>query len=159
MRKLTSCGVLCFHKNQFLLMKRAHRYDLPKGHLYETESEIECALRHLQEETGIRADAIQLDHGFRFVITYFPLYDQYPNELVEKTTVIFVARTTAEPTIELSAEHVGYEWIDWNPPHIIERETINGLMAAIEQYYGAQGNPIQWHFQAASRDEGNFPTA
>lgn len=146
MREFTSCGVLCFYKDAFLLMKREHRYDLPKGHLHKGESEMAGALRQLQEETGIRPDQVELDRSFRYSVTYYPIYKRYPGEFIEKTSVIFVARLLAEVQIQLTEEHIGYEWVRWNPPHIIERETINGLMAAIEQHYGHQGTPMHWQF-------------
>ena len=56
MQQLKSCGVLVFRDEpslSFLLMEHTQRLDLPKGHVDPGESEIECALRELEEETGI----------------------------------------------------------------------------------------------------------
>ncbi|MGL4880559.1 MAG: NUDIX domain-containing protein, partial [Waterburya sp.] len=50
MEKVKSCGIICFTRTQqpsFLLMKRSHRYDLPKGHIEPGETELQCALREL----------------------------------------------------------------------------------------------------------------
>ena len=63
MRKLYSYGVLIVRGepiDSFLLMRHATRWDLPKGHIDEGETEIQCALRELVEETGITADDICL---------------------------------------------------------------------------------------------------
>jgi len=144
MRKLTSCGVLVFCGDSFLLMVRTNGYDLPKGHRREEESEIDCALRELEEETGIQAKQIKIDPNFRYEVMYYSVYPQ-TNELVEKTTVIFVG--ILQEAVEINykpEEHIGYEWISWQPPHIIERETINGLMAAVEQHYANAGPPSHW---------------
>jgi len=62
--QVRSSGVIVFRKQpqlSFLLMKHANRWDLPKGHVDPGESDIECALRELDEETGIQRDDIKLD--------------------------------------------------------------------------------------------------
>ena len=61
-RKVKSCGILCFRKRPtiaFLLMRHPHRYDLPKGHIREGESERVCAIREFTEETGISEKEIK----------------------------------------------------------------------------------------------------
>ena len=62
MRKVKSCGVLVLSADErsFLLMRHRNRWDLPKGHIEPDESELDCALRELREETGISADQIEL---------------------------------------------------------------------------------------------------
>ena len=65
--QVKACGVLVFRgtpPHSFLLMKHAHRWDLPKGHLEAGETDIECAMREMEEETGIPRDAIKA--GSRF---------------------------------------------------------------------------------------------
>lgn len=143
MREITSCGVLVFDKDSFLLMRHDKRYDLPKGHVKPGETELQTALRELEEETGIRAEDVELDPDFRYAVTYFPVYKRFGNELVEKTTVIFVAHLKHSVDVQVS-EHIAFEWVDWNPPHVIERETINALLAAIEQHFAERGRPSQW---------------
>jgi bis(5'-nucleosidyl)-tetraphosphatase len=148
MREVTSCGVLCFDGDSFLLMRHDKRYDLPKGHMKPGETELQTALRELHEETGIAHDDVEIDPDFRYVVTYFPVYKSLGNELVEKTTIIFVAHLKRSIAVQLS-EHVAFEWVAWNPPHIIERETINALLAAIEQHYALRGRPSQWRSNSA----------
>ena len=73
MREIKACGVLVVRGDpveSFLLMKHRDRWDLPKGHLDDDESDVECALRELEEETGIAADDIELIPGFQFVTIY-----------------------------------------------------------------------------------------
>src|SRR5437016_5143127 len=109
MRVLKSCGVIVFRREPelgFLLMCHPDRYDLPKGHIREGESETDCALRELHEETGLAADAVQIEPGFRFTTTYYPRYRRFNNEVVEKTVVIFLAWLQGEHAIAVS-EHQG----------------------------------------------------
>ena len=69
MKKTKACGVLVFRRQpqlSFLLMKHPHRYDLPKGHIEEGETEEQCALREMWEETGISFHSVRLQPGFRY---------------------------------------------------------------------------------------------
>ena len=73
MERIKSCGVLLFRsepKRSFLLMRHADRWDLPKGHVDQGETETQCALRELWEETGIEANAIRIDPQFRYTLEY-----------------------------------------------------------------------------------------
>lgn len=131
LRQVKSCGVLLFRRSPqlaFLLMKHANRYDLPKGQLEPGETELACALRELAEETGIAADQVRIDPEFRFTEIYCPRYKRFGGDKVEKTLVIFLGFLNTEVPVAVS-EHVGFEWIDWNPPHQIQAETVDPLLA------------------------------
>ena len=120
MRKLKSCGVLIFRQQpelSFLLMKHPHRYDIPKGHIKKGESETECAMRELDEETGFSGADVRIEEGFEFRDTYFPKYKRFGGEKVEKTLVVFLGRLLADREVTLT-EHQGHEWIPWRPPKI-----------------------------------------
>lgn len=127
MRIEKSCGVLIFQerpRRSFLLLVDGHRLDLPKGHIKRGESELQCALRELEEETGLRGTEIALVDGFRFETTYAP------NKRTEKTVVLFAAELTG-PCAIVTPDHDDYAWVDWRPPHDYrEFPTIhNGLLA------------------------------
>lgn len=111
----------------FLLMHKLNRYDLPKGHMEAGETELECALRELYEESGIEANLLQIDEIFRFTTTYKTRY------LGEKTVVIFLGWLQEEVVIKLS-EHSSYSWVEWKPPHEIQEKMINPLLEQLEQY-------------------------
>jgi bis(5'-nucleosidyl)-tetraphosphatase len=132
-----ACGVLVFRDDpveSFLLMRHRKRLDLPKGHIEPGESEIECALRELWEETGIRAKDVELDPNFRWTTEYDVDGRRYGlGERVHKTVVIFLGKLRG--TVEIAcSEHVGFEWIAWQPPHSIQSQTIDPLLAAVAQY-------------------------
>lgn len=136
MRKLYSYGVLIVRGDpihSFLLMKHADRWDLPKGHIDEGETEVECALRELVEETGITADDIELDTDFCFSLSYDVQPKRLKGETCRKTTTIYLGRLVRDVEIQIT-EHEGYEWFDWQPPHEIQKETIDPCLAALAAY-------------------------
>lgn len=116
-------------------MKHPHRYDLPKGHIEEGESELECALRELREETGISEDQVRMDPDFRFEQTYYPTYRRFGGERVEKAVVIFLAWLRNDETGVSATEHFSYEWVEWNPPHRIQAKTIDPLLERVAAYF------------------------
>jgi len=137
MRKVKACGVLVFRREpepSFLVMKHARRLDLPKGHLERGESEQQCALREMTEETGIPADAVQLDPDFRYQEVYYPHEARFGPGRVEKTLVIFLGWLQQEHPILLT-EHKGYEWLKWDPPHKLQKFTLDPLLKSLAQYF------------------------
>ncbi len=136
MRKIMSCGVLVVEGNpvkQFLLMEHADRLDLPKGHVDPGETELECALRELVEETGITADDIELDPNFRFTHEYSVWPRKFDGEECLKTLVVFLGRLQKDVDI-VPTEHQGYRWVDWQPPHEIQKQTIDPLLASLDEF-------------------------
>jgi bis(5'-nucleosidyl)-tetraphosphatase len=140
MQQVKSCGFILFKgdrtdpQKSFLLMKHRDRYDLPKGHVEPGESDLECALREMTEETGIPASAVTIESDFQFRSVYHPKYARYNNEVIEKTLIIFLGWVDT-PTVLPSSEHLGYEWIDWQPPQQIQLQTIDPLLAEVDAYF------------------------
>lgn len=131
MRTVKSCGVLCLKNPDqpaFLLMRHSHRYDLPKGHLEAGETEEECAIRELREETGISPTQLQWIDGFRHETSYRTCYRRFGNQPVQKTLVIFAAWVPDDVDV-IPSEHQAAEWMPWDPPHAIQELTIDPLLA------------------------------
>ena len=121
-----------------LLMKYPTRYDLPKGHMEFGENELSCALRELYEETGIEASTLHLYESFRFTTTYQTGYKRFRGTVIEKTVVIFLGWLKQDVNIKLS-EHSSSTWVEWNPPHAIQKKTIDPLLKELDQYLQKNG--------------------
>lgn len=135
-----ACGFLIVRGNpvsSFLLMKHPDRWDLPKGHVDAGESEMQCALRELEEETGIQANEISVDPHFRYEIQYVVNYNnRFGGQECLKTVVYFLGRLNGDVGIRLT-EHGEFHWFDWKPPHDIQEKTINPLLAAVAAHFKA----------------------
>lgn len=135
MRNIQAAGVLVMREEptrSFLLLKHRDRWDLPKGHFDEGENDLQCALRELHEETGIAPRDIRLDPDFRCTLEYEVQSKRF-GERCRKTLVIFLAHLLHDLPIELT-EHIGYRWFDWHPPHRIQSQTIDPVLAAVEKH-------------------------
>lgn len=120
---------------QFLLMQHPNRWDLPKGHAEPGESLEQTALRETQEETGIPASQISLDPDFRFSVSYPVTYRKHGDRVFQKTVHYFLGFLDDVPEV-CCTEHIGYKWFPWNPPHKIQAQGIDPLLAAVEQHLG-----------------------
>jgi len=109
----TSAGIVLFRKEDsktlFLLLHYpSGHWDFVKGKMEKDESTHETAIRETREETGIR------DIAFIENFEEWIKYDfQYQGELVHKKVVFFLAETKTKE-IEISHEHLGYTWMDYN---------------------------------------------
>ena len=104
MPEAKSCGVLIFRGRpirEFLLMRHADRWDLPKGHVDPGETEVQCALRELREETGIGAADVRLIDGFRFE-SHYPVRAKKSGKLYDKTLVIFLGELQRDVPIAVT---------------------------------------------------------
>jgi 8-oxo-dGTP pyrophosphatase MutT (NUDIX family) len=136
-----SCGFLIVRGNpidSFLLMKHPRRWDLPKGHVDEGETELQCALRELREETGIAAEDIEIDPTFSYENRYMVNQKRYGGKgMVEKKLLVYLARLKNPVKITVT-EHDGYRWFNWNPPHRIQDLTIDSLLETLERHLQQQ---------------------
>jgi 8-oxo-dGTP pyrophosphatase MutT (NUDIX family) len=134
-----SCGILLLCGDpvrSFLLMKHADRWDLPKGHIDPGETEIQCALREMEEETGIPSADVQLDSNFKHIQHYEVQATRYGGKKdakILKTLVIFLGRIPEEREICVS-EHAACRWFPWSPPHHIQSRTIDPLLEDVAAY-------------------------
>jgi 8-oxo-dGTP pyrophosphatase MutT (NUDIX family) len=152
MQELKSCGFIIFRERpefSFLLMKHADRWDLPKGHVDSGESELDCALRELREETGIRPDDLRFDSRFRFTTRYTVRSKRTGSRAVPKTLVVFLACLVRDVSLQ-ATEHLAATWFPWKPPHKIQEQTINPLLEELERHFASSdlafdGQPPQSH--------------
>jgi bis(5'-nucleosidyl)-tetraphosphatase len=132
--EVRSCGVLVMREipeREFLLLRHPKRWDLPKGHLDPGETDLECALRELCEETGITQEDIRIDPDFRYTTNY-AVIGQGGTKL--KTLVILLGYLERDTSIQVT-EHQGYQWFPWRPPHRVQSQTIDPLLAEVERFF------------------------
>ena len=89
---------------KFLLVKRAKqrenfpgKWEFPSGFIEEVESSETCALRELEEETGLKGEVVRTGESF-------------PIQVPEATVHPVLVRVTDEE-VELSREHSEHSWM------------------------------------------------
>ena len=106
----TSCGVVLVNYGTVLLLQYPQgHWDLPKGHVEGDDADRHSTmLRELEEETGI-ADVALLD-GFEQRTEYS---FRHKGKRKEKQVYWYIAETDVIE-VQLSHEHRGYLWLDWD---------------------------------------------
>lgn len=129
-------GFLLFRKREkleFLLMRHANRWDLPKGRLDFGESKKEAAIRELHEESGIAPYDYWFDPNFVYENHYMVSYGQTDTPKLKELS-IYLGFMLRDVELVLT-EHAGYQWFPWLPPHNIQEQTIDPLLEAVEDYF------------------------
>ena len=115
MTREKSCGALVYRKKgdrlQILILKHklGGQWSFPKGHVENDETEIETALREVNEETGLKIQI--LDH-FRESVSY------YPKPGVNKEVVYFLGYAKDSRTTMKEDEIGEIRWVDLRRCHI-----------------------------------------
>jgi len=125
-----SCGAVVYIKkdntvNYLLLHYEAGHWDFVKGNVEPNESEKSTVLRELQEETGI-VDA-QFIEGFRERVEYFY---RRQGATIHKEVIFYLVETHTEK-VELSFEHVGFVWLDYQ--HAIEKLNFSNAKKVLQK--------------------------
>jgi 8-oxo-dGTP pyrophosphatase MutT (NUDIX family) len=131
-----AAGILLMTREReprFLLMRHKQRWDLPKGHNEPDESFLEAALRETEEETGIAAADITIDPGFHFDLVYPVTYKRTGDQVFTKQVRFFLGYIDRPVELRLT-EHESARWFSWEPPHRIQAQTIDPLLAAVASH-------------------------
>lgn len=107
-----SAGAVVFRRRgkeikYLLLHYESGHWDFAKGNVEKGEKVKETVLREIEEETGIK-DARFID-GFKEEISYFYKRDR---KTVYKKVIFFLIEALTE-RVELSYEHIGYDWLGY----------------------------------------------
>jgi 8-oxo-dGTP pyrophosphatase MutT (NUDIX family) len=122
-------GIVSNENGDILMIFRRGKWDLPKGKLDEGESIEECAVREVQEETGL--DAIEL--GEKIVDTYH-IYSENKKEII-KTTVWFKMKVKGIPELIPQAEEniVAAKWIPVKDLGAYVKQSYQGIRDVLHQ--------------------------
>jgi len=125
-------GIVMNPKQEILWIFRRGFWDLPKGKLDLGETIPQCALREVQEETGI--NNIQLNE--LITITYHDYFDKYLNTQVTKEThwynMIIQDLQYGIPQIEEDIEKM--EWFSIDALEIPMQHTYENIKLVITAY-------------------------
>jgi 8-oxo-dGTP pyrophosphatase MutT (NUDIX family) len=114
-----SAGAIIFRKEDnkiyYLLLHypgASHRaekdyWDFPKGHIEKGEKIEDTVKREIFEETGLKD--IKILSGFKETIKYFFKFER---KNILKFVTFFLAETK-EKNVQISFEHIGYEWLPY----------------------------------------------
>lgn len=112
-RSVLSCGVLLFQERPLqaylVLYRKDGSPDLPKGHQEKGETDLDTALRELEEETGISPSRVRITPGFVFDSTY-KTKSKKNGDTVQKTVRLFHGVVDG-PVIVAVDGHADYAWI------------------------------------------------
>ncbi len=107
-----SCGAVIFKRGDsvkyLLLHYEGGHWDFVKGHVERNESEIETVTRETEEEVGMTD--LKFIEGYREPISY---YYKRAGRTVYKQVIFYLVETYTD-TVQLSREHVGYDWLPYD---------------------------------------------
>lgn len=131
-KRTISCG--CFIVREFtpglkevLLVKpfpQRDNWGVPKGHIEEGETYVDCALREVREETGIRPQIVES-------VPYFTCVTRNHHEV--KTVVIFLAKLGEYQDIVSDGENSDIEWFPLTALPTLHKYQQDALAAAIQR--------------------------
>ncbi|MER3465516.1 MAG: NUDIX hydrolase [Chitinophagaceae bacterium] len=118
LRLVQAAGGFVIHKNEVLLIFRRGKWDLPKGKLDEGEDLKTCAIREVQEETGLQKVSID-----KPLITTYHTYHEGTN-LVLKECYWFLMNAVKRENLSPQKEE-GIEKCEWVNIDAIEQYMSN----------------------------------
>ncbi|MGA8842154.1 MAG: NUDIX domain-containing protein [Nitrososphaeraceae archaeon] len=108
-----SAGIVLYRSddnssNMILLLHYGNgHWDFPKGNIEVNETQIQAAVRELEEETGI--NRFRLVPGFKETLVY---NYKKKSAQVAKTVTFYLGITTISKVV-ISSEHIGYVWLTY----------------------------------------------
>lgn len=107
-------GLVINEKNEMLMIFRRGAWDLPKGHLDKGETIEECAIREVQEETGLQKISIHSP----LTVTYHT-YEQGTHHILKESHWFLMKRTGQETLVPQIEEDI--EKIEWITPGDLDK--------------------------------------
>ena len=122
-----SGGIVVAPSGEAVVIGRSGRWDLPKGHIETGESEEACAVREIEEETGVRGAEIET-----FLCNTMHAYNVYGEWELKQTAWFLLTVTATTPlTPQRSEGIVQAEWCDER----LRRKNMQTAYATIRQVF------------------------
>jgi 8-oxo-dGTP pyrophosphatase MutT (NUDIX family) len=135
-KTIVAAGGLVSNENgELLLIYRKGNWDLPKGKLDEGESIEACAVREVEEETGLTN--VQL--GKLVGITYHEYFDEWKQRDVVKETHWFAMHVNGNQTLVPQQEEdiKDIRWVAQNNMGTYLQQTYKNIIDIINRYYSS----------------------
>jgi 8-oxo-dGTP pyrophosphatase MutT (NUDIX family) len=120
-------GLVENEKGEILFMFRRGKWDLPKGKLDPGETLEECALREVEEETGVGQLELK-----KFLLVTLHEYEEL-GKVIEKKTHWYHMKTTSHQQLIPQAEEdiTELRWIDHGNFEIVQRNTYPAIVEVL----------------------------
>lgn len=122
-------GVVKNSSDAVVMICRNNRWDLPKGHREEGESMVECAVREVAEETGVKVSSVE-----RFLCATIHCYNLYGKWEMKYTS--WYDMSTSENTTPVPQAEEGIVAAEWVARDMIE-ERIKRSYPTIKSVFAA----------------------
>jgi len=128
-------GLVSNDKGELLLIYRRGYWDLPKGKLDEGESIEACAVREVEEETGLTNVLLDKLVG----ITYHEYFDEWKQRDVVKETHWFAMHVNGDQTLVPQQEEdiKDIKWVAQNDLGTYMQQTYINIVDIINRYYSS----------------------
>lgn len=146
MIKEKSAGLIVFRVHpqeglQYLVLyHRGSYWNFPKGKIEPGESEMEGALRELEEETGLKE--VKVSDSFRQQTHFFFKEKRGDKaELIKKEFILYLAKAPFGVEPDLSKEHNGYAWFDFkNAMKTLKFKNLKEILAEADSFIKSKIN-------------------
>lgn len=118
-------GLIRNSQDAVLMIYRRGKWDLPKGKLDKGETLEECALREVQEETGLKQVALT-----SFIVTTYHTYEEFGKHILKESYWYNMQATAAEETKPQTEEDIMQ--IEWVRPGDIQQKLSNSFPSIMD---------------------------
>ena len=132
MIKIIAAGGIVENENkEILLIFRRGKWDLPKGKLDEGETIEECAVREVEEETGLRS----IQQGELIEVTLHNYLEKGTE--IEKETYWYAMKVEGEQNLvaQIEEDIEDIKWVKESELPLYLSNTYNNIIDIIEKYY------------------------
>jgi len=124
-------GLVLNEAGEGLFIFRRGKWDLPKGKLDDGETLEQCAVREIQEETGLQEVQVK-----KHLVTTWHTYDESGHHILKETAWYFLSAPKAQTLTPQTVEQITQ--IEWGSPTDIQKYASNTFPAIIDVLKAAE---------------------